>query len=376
MKIKVKLNRVSRKNFFVSFFNLILVIFLTISSLLLVSNVITPLIKSVNKGQSIYNDFQSIIRNVEKDPSFIWTFFQTDILNNGGITDTDLIFAIQKKMGSIFELQKKIEEISANFQDPEGGYLLFFNDSVDFIVKSIKEIIKPENNKDIFPLTTNGKELLEQIVAAKTLVNDVNNVASNWFNLDFNLIFKNFIIDGNQDINPYINDVLKSRALIMAIVIVVSLLFLLISSFILFISSIVFKVRNNKLYDLKISNWLVNLNIFLSLFFVLNLISWLSLWIISKKRIKEDVANDEFAQSFTKNEIKKDDLRATTKLDKTFNNIYLEETTEISKKEFIANKNQKYISSQTQEIYTFNKKDKKSKKDKKDHLPSFTDLYH
>lgn len=376
MKIKVKLNRVSRKNFFVSFFNLILVIFLTISSLLLVSNVIMPLIKSVNKGQSIYNDFQSIIRNVEKDPSFIWTFFQTDILNNGGITDTDLIFAIQKKMGSIFELQKKIEEISANFQDPEGGYLLFFNDSVDFIVKSIKEIIKPENNKDIFPLTTNGKELLEQIVAAKTLVNDVNNVASNWFNLDFNLIFKNFIIDGNQDINPYINDVLKSRALIMAIVIVVSLLFLLISSFILFISSIVFKVRNNKLYDLKISNWLVNLNIFLSLFFVLNLISWLSLWIISKKRIKEDVANDEFAQSFTENEIKKDDLRATTKLDKTFNNIYLEETTEISKKEFIANKNQKYISSQTQEIYTFNKKDKKSKKDKKDHLPSFTDLYH
>ena len=376
MKIKVKLNRVSRKNFFVSFFNLILVIFLTISSLLLVSNVITPLIKSVNKGQSIYNDFQSIIRNVEKDPSFIWTFFQTDILNNGGITDTDLIFAIQKKMGSIFELQKKIEEISANFQDPEGGYLLFFNDSVDFIVKSIKEIIKPENNKDIFPLTTNGKELLEQIVAAKTLVNDVNNVASNWFNLDFNLIFKNFIIDGNQDINPYINDVLKSRALIMAIVIVVSLLFLLISSFILFISSIVFKVRNNKLYDLKISNWLVNLNIFLSLFFVLNLISWLSLWIISKKRIKEDVANDEFAQSFSENEIKKDDLRATTKLDKTFNNIYLEETTEISKKEFIANKNQKYISSQTQEIYTFNKKDKKSKKDKKDHLPSFTDLYH
>lgn len=376
MKIKVKLNRVSRKNFFVSFFNLILVIFLTISSLLLVSNVIMPLIKSVNKGQSIYNDFQSIIRNVEKDPSFIWTFFQTDILNNGGITDTDLIFAIQKKMGSIFELQKKIEEISANFQDPEGGYLLFFNDSVDFIVKSIKEIIKPENNKDIFPLTTNGKELLEQIVAAKTLVNDINNVASNWFNLDFNLIFKNFIIDGNQDINPYINDVLKSRALIMAIVIVVSLLFLLISSFILFISSIVFKVRNNKLYDLKISNWLVNLNIFLSLFFVLNLISWLSLWIISKKRIKEDVANDEFAQSFTENEIKKDDLRATTKLDKTFNNIYLEETTEISKKEFIANKNQKYISSQTQEIYTFNKKDKKSKKDKKDHLPSFTDLYH
>lgn len=376
MKIKVKLNRVSRKNFFVSFFNLILVIFLTISSLLLVSNVIMPLIKSVNKGQSIYNDFQSIIRNVEKDPSFIWTFFQTDILNNGGITDTDLIFAIQKKMGSIFELQKKIEEISANFQDPEGGYLLFFNDSVDFIVKSIKEIIKPENNKDIFPLTTNGKELLEQIVAAKTLVNDVNNVASNWFNLDFNLIFKNFIIDGNQDINPYINDVLKSRALIMAIVIVVSLLFLLISSFILFISSIVFKVRNNKLYDLKISNWLVNLNIFLSLFFVLNLISWLSLWIISKKRIKEDVANDEFAQSFSENEIKKDDLRATTKLDKTFNNIYLEETTEISKKEFIANKNQKYISSQTQEIYTFNKKDKKSKKDKKDHLPSFTDLYH
>lgn len=376
MKIKVKLNRVSRKNFFVSFFNLILVIFLTISSLLLVSNVIMPLIKSVNKGQSIYNDFQSIIRNVEKDPSFIWTFFQTDILNNGGITDTDLIFAIQKKMGSIFELQKKIEEISANFQDPEGGYLLFFNDSVDFIVKSIKEIIKPENNKDIFPLTTNGKELLEQIVAAKTLVNDVNNVASNWFNLDFNLIFKNFIIDGNQDINPYINDVLKSRALIMAIVIVVSLLFLLISSFILFISSIVFKVRNNKLYDLKISNWLVNLNIFLSLFFVLNLISWLSLWIISKKRINEDVANDEFAQSFSENEIKKDDLRATTKLDKTFNNIYLEETTEISKKEFIANKNQKYISSQTQEIYTFNKKDKKSKKDKKDHLPSFTDLYH
>ena len=376
MKIKVKLNRVSRKNFFVSFFNLILVIFLTISSLLLVSNVIMPLIKSVNKGQSIYNDFQSIIRNVEKDPSFIWTFFQTDILNNGGITDTDLIFAIQKKMGSIFELQKKIEEISANFQDPEGGYLLFFNDSVDFIVKSIKEIIKPENNKDIFPLTTNGKELLEQIVAAKTLVNDVNNVASNWFNLDFNLIFKNFIIDGNQDINPYINDVLKSRALIMAIVIVVSLLFLLISSFILFISSIVFKVRNNKLYDLKISNWLVNLNIFLSLFFVLNLISWLSLWIISKKRIKEDVANDEFAQSFSENEIKKDDLRATTKLDKTFNNIYLEETTEISKREFIANKNQKYISSQTQEIYTFNKKDKKSKKDKKDHLPSFTDLYH
>lgn len=376
MKIKVKLNRVSRKNFFVSFFNLILVIFLTISSLLLVSNVIMPLIKSVNKGQSIYNDFQSIIRNVEKDPSFIWTFFQTDILNNGGITDTDLIFAIQKKMGSIIELQKKIEEISANFQDPEGGYLLFFNDSVDFIVKSIKEIIKPENNKDIFPLTTNGKELLEQIVAAKTLVNDVNNVASNWFNLDFNLIFKNFIIDGNQDINPYINDVLKSRALIMAIVIVVSLLFLLISSFILFISSIVFKVRNNKLYDLKISNWLVNLNIFLSLFFVLNLISWLSLWIISKKRINEDVANDEFAQSFSENEIKKDDLRATTKLDKTFNNIYLEETTEISKKEFIANKNQKYISSQTQEIYTFNKKDKKSKKDKKDHLPSFTDLYH
>ena len=376
MKIKVKLNRVSRKNFFVSFFNLILVIFLTISSLLLVSNVIMPLIKSVNKGQSIYNDFQSIIRNVEKDPSFIWTFFQTDILNNDGITDTDLIFAIQKKMGSIFELQKKIEEISANFQDPEGGYLLFFNDSVDFIVKSIKEIIKPENNKDIFPLTTNGKELLEQIVAAKTLVNDVNNVASNWFNLDFNLIFKNFIIDGNQDINPYINDVLKSRALIMAIVIVVSLLFLLISSFILFISSIVFKVRNNKLYDLKISNWLVNLNIFLSLFFVLNLVSWLSLWIISKKRIKEDVANDEFAQSFTENEIKKDDLRTTTKLDKTFNNIYLEETTEISKKEFIANKNQKYISSQTQEIYTFNKKDKKSKKDKKDHLPSFTDLYH
>lgn len=376
MKIKVKLNRVSRKNFFVSFFNLILVIFLTISSLLLVSNVIMPLIKSVNKGQSIYNDFQSIIRNVEKDPSFIWTFFQTDILNNGGITDTDLIFAIQKKMGSIFELQKKIEEISANFQDPEGGYLLFFNDSVDFIVKSIKEIIKPENNKDIFPLTTNGKELLEQIVAAKTLVNDVNNVASNWFNLDFNLIFKNFIIDGNQDINPYINDVLKSRALIMAIVIVVSLLFLLISSFILFISSIVFKVRNNKLYDLKISNWLVNLNIFLSLFFVLNLISWLSLWIISKKRINEDVANDEFAQSFSENEIKKDDLRVTTKLDKTFNNIYLEETTEISKKEFIANKNQKYISSQTQEIYIFNKKDKKSKKDKKDHLPSFTDLYH
>ena len=376
MKIKVKLNRISRKNFFVSFFNLILVIFLIVSSLLLVSNVIIPLIKSINEGQSIYNDFQSIIRSVEKDPSFIWTFFQTDILNNGNITDTDLIFAIQKKMNSIFELQKKIEEISANFQDPEGGYLLFFNDSVDFIVKSIKEIIKPENNRDIFPLTTNGQELLEKIISAKTLVNDVNNVASNWFNLDFNLIFKNFIIDGNQDINPYINDILKSRALIMAIVIVISLLFLLISSFILFISSIVFKVRNNKLYDLKISNWLVNLNIFLSLFFVLNLISWLSLWIISKKRINEDVANDEFAQSFSENEIKKDDLRATTKLDKTFNNIYLEETTEISKREFIANKNQKYISSQTQEIYTFNKKDKKSKKDKKDHLPSFTDLYH
>ena len=275
-----------------------------------------------------------------------------------------------------FELQKKIEEISANFQDPEGGYLLFFNDSVDFIVKSIKEIIKPENNRDIFPLTTNGQELLEKIISAKTLVNDVNNVASNWFNLDFNLIFKNFIIDGNQDINPYINDILKSRALIMAIVIVISLLFLLISSFILFISSIVFKVRNNKLYDLKISNWLVNLNIFLSLFFVLNLISWLSLWIISKKRINEDAANDEFVHSFSENEVKKDDLRATTKLDKTLNNIYLEETTEISKREFIANKNQKYISSQTQEIYTFNKKDKKSKKDKKDHLPSFTDLYH
>ena len=376
MKIKVKLNRVSRKNFFVSFFNLILVIFLIVSSLLLVSNVIIPLIKSINEGQSIYNDFQSIIKSVEKDPSFIWTFFQTDILNNGNITDTDLIFAIQKKMNSIFELQKKIEEISANFQDPEGGYLLFFNDSVDFIVKSIKEIIKPENNRDIFPLTTNGQELLEKIVSAKTLVNDVNNVASNWFNLDFNLIFKNFIIDGNQDINPYINDILKSRALIMAIVIVISLLFLLISSFILFISSIVFKVRNNKLYDLKISNWLVNLNIFLSLFFVLNLISWLSLWIISKKRINEDAANDEFVHSFSENEVKKDDLRATTKLDKTLNNIYLEETTEISKREFIANKNQKYISSQTQEIYTFNKKDKKSKKDKKDHLPSFTDLYH
>ena len=376
MKIKVKLNRASRKNFFVSFFNLILVIFLIVSSLLLVSNVIMPLIKSINEGQSIYNDFQSIIRSVEKDPSFIWTFFQTDILNNGNITDTDLIFAIQKKMNSIFELQKKIEEISANFQDPEGGYLLFFNDSVDFIVKSIKEIIKPENNRDIFPLTTNGQELLEKIVSAKTLVNDVNNVASNWFNLDFNLIFKNFIIDGNQDINPYINDILKSRALIMAIVIVISLLFLLISSFILFISSIVFKARNNKLYDLKISNWLVNLNIFLSLFFVLNLISWLSLWIISKKRINEDAANDEFVHSFVENEVKKDDLRATTKLDKTLNNIYLEETTEISKREFIANKNQKYISSQTQEIYTFNKKDKKSKKDKKDHLPSFTDLYH
>lgn len=376
MKIKVKLNRVSRKNFFVSFFNLILVIFLIVSSLLLVSNVIMPLIKSINQGQSIYNDFQSIIRSIEKDPSFIWTFFQTDILNNGNITDTDLIFAIQRKMNSIFELQKKIEEISANFQDPEGGYLLFFNDSVDFIVKSIKEIIKPENNRDIFPLTTNGQELLEKIVSAKTLVNDVNNVASNWFNLDFNLIFKNFIIDGNQDINPYINDILKSRALIMAIVIVISLLFLLISSFILFISSIVFKARNNKLYDLKISNWLVNLNIFLSLFFVLNLISWLSLWIISKKRINEDAANDEFVHSFSENEVKKDDLRATTKLDKTLNNIYLEETTEISKKEFIANKNQKYISSQTQEIYTFNKKDKKSKKDKKDHLPSFTDLYH
>ena len=376
MKIKVKLNRISRKNFFVSFFNLILVIFLIVSSLLLVSNVIIPLIKSINEGQSIYNDFQSIIRSVEKDPSFIWTFFQTDILNNGNITDTDLIFAIQKKMNNIFELQKKIEEISANFQDPEGGYLLFFNDSVDFIVKSIKEIIKPENNRDIFPLTTNGQELLEKIVSAKTLVNDVNNVASNWFNLDFNLIFKNFIIDGNQDINPYINDILKSRALIMAIVIVISLLFLLISSFILFISSIVFKVRNNKLYDLKISNWLVNLNIFLSLFFVLNLISWLSLWIISKKRINEDAANDEFVHSFSENEVKKDDLRATTKLDKTLNNIYLEETTEISKREFIANKNQKYISSQTQEIYTFNKKDKKSKKDKKDHLPSFTDLYH
>lgn len=376
MKIKVKLNRISRKNFFVSFFNLILVIFLIVSSLLLVSNVIIPLIKSINEGQSIYNDFQSIIRSVEKDPSFIWTFFQTDILNNGNITDTDLIFAIQKKMNNIFELQKKIEEISANFQDPEGGYLLFFNDSVDFIVKSIKEIIKPENNRDIFPLTTNGQELLEKIISAKTLVNDVNNVASNWFNLDFNLIFKNFIIDGNQDINPYINDILKSRALIMAIVIVISLLFLLISSFILFISSIVFKVRNNKLYDLKISNWLVNLNIFLSLFFVLNLISWLSLWIISKKRINEDAANDEFVHSFSENEVKKDDLRATTKLDKTLNNIYLEETTEISKREFIANKNQKYISSQTQEIYTFNKKDKKSKKDKKDHLPSFTDLYH
>ena len=376
MKIKVKLNRVSRKNFFVSFFNLILVIFLIVSSLLLVSNVIIPLIKSINEGQSIYNDFQSIIRSVEKDPSFIWTFFQTDILNNGNITDTDLIFAIQKKMNSIFDLQKKIEEISANFQDPEGGYLLFFNDSVDFIVKSIKEIIKPENNRDIFPLTTNGQELLEKIVSAKTLVNDVNNVASNWFNLDFNLIFKNFIIDGNQDINPYINDILKSRALIMAIVIIISLLFLLISSFILFISSIVFKVRNNKLYDLKISNWLVNLNIFLSLFFVLNLISWLSLWIISKKRINEDAANDEFVHSFSENEVKKDDLRATTKLDKTLNNIYLEETTEISKREFVANKNQKYISSQTQEIYTFNKKDKKSKKDKKDHLPSFTDLYH
>ena len=376
MKIKVKLNRISRKNFFVSFFNLILVIFLIVSSLLLVSNVIIPLIKSINEGQSIYNDFQSIIRSVEKDPSFIWTFFQTDILNNGNITDTDLIFAIQKKMNNIFELQKKIEEISANFQDPEGGYLLFFNDSVDFIVKSIKEIIKPENNRDIFPLTTNGQELLEKIVSAKTLVNDVNNVASNWFNLDFNLIFKNFIIDGNQDINPYINDILKSRALIMAIVIVISLLFLLISSFILFISSIIFKARNNKLYDLKISNWLVNLNIFLSLFFVLNLISWLSLWIISKKRINEDAANDEFVHSFSENEVKKDDLRATTKLDKTLNNIYLEETTEISKREFIANKNQKYISSQTQEIYTFNKKDKKSKKDKKDHLPSFTDLYH
>ena len=376
MKIKVKLNRISRKNFFVSFFNLILVIFLIVSSLLLVSNVIIPLIKSINEGQSIYNDFQSIIRSVEKDPSFIWTFFQTDILNNGNITDTDLIFAIQKKMNSIFELQKKIEEISANFQDPEGGYLLFFNDSVDFIVKSIKEIIKPENNRDIFPLTTNGQELLEKIISAKTLVNDVNNVASNWFNLDFNLIFKNFIIDGNQDINPYINDILKSRALIMAIVIVISLLFLLISSFILFISSIIFKARNNKLYDLKISNWLVNLNIFLSLFFVLNLISWLSLWIISKKRINEDAANDEFVHSFSENEVKKDDLRATTKLDKTLNNIYLEETTEISKREFIANKNQKYISSQTQEIYTFNKKDKKSKKDKKDHLPSFTDLYH
>lgn len=376
MKIKVKLNRISRKNFFVSFFNLILVIFLIVSSLLLVSNVIIPLIKSINEGQSIYNDFQSIIRSVEKDPSFIWTFFQTDILNNGNITDTDLIFAIQKKMNNIFELQKKIEEISANFQDPEGGYLLFFNDSVDFIVKSIKEIIKPENNRDIFPLTTNGQELLEKIISAKTLVNDVNNVASNWFNLDFNLIFKNFIIDGNQDINPYINDILKSRALIMAIVIVISLLFLLISSFILFISSIIFKARNNKLYDLKISNWLVNLNIFLSLFFVLNLISWLSLWIISKKRINEDAANDEFVHSFSENEVKKDDLRATTKLDKTLNNIYLEETTEISKREFIANKNQKYISSQTQEIYTFNKKDKKSKKDKKDHLPSFTDLYH
>lgn len=391
MKRKYKLWRISRKNFFLSFTNLILISFAVAIAFILLTKVVVPVLRDANDGQNIYNEFQSILNKVEQDPNYIWTFFNTDIIkdiaNNPG-DNAALIQDLKIKYAQVQALQKQFEEILANFNDPAEGYLKFFNESVDWIQKAVNEITSPVgqtgNSIVLLPLVNTGEQVLKQMHAAKTLVNSVNDLASNWLNLKFDDVFSD-LVNGNQDFTKHINTVLKSKGFILAAAAASALVSFLLNWLTLLFSSLIFIFRNKKLYDLKLSPTVVGLNFLLNFLFIFGWLTWIILWTSMRKKIKETDAQEEFNVNFNDQNL----LSAATQTAPINKQVKIQQHIELKSnppvkatfkagtfnEDFSSTKTQKFVSDKTQELYADKSKKKTKTKEKEKNQPSFTDFY-
>ena len=357
MKSK-KIKRISLRNTVLNFFNLTALGFILVIGLTFLFQIILPLLKNIKDGQQIYQNFNDFIAKIQDKNQLndLFNIPQTIDPSNIG-----LIGAIQTTYNNI---EKQLQEIFDALNDPNNtDYLKTINLSIDAADNAIKSLEKASNG--LITVKIEVVRQLDSLVQAKGIINNVNNIGTEWFNISFNMVFQD-IKDNTFDVKRYVDTVIQSKIAFWLFGLIAALLFFLFFTIFFIFSAWRAKKKNRRLKpELQVANGLMNLNLFLSFFIVFGWITWFAIWRQSRRKYKRDQAKIDFSQTFE-----------TTGIN-TFANVRAKEGLKITPYQAGDTESLHETALATEEKPKKDKKNKKKAKAKNDDEDglSFTNLY-
>ena len=358
MKSK-KIKRISLRNTILNFFNLTALGFILVIGLTFLFQIILPLINNVQEGQKSFQELNNFIKDIQtQNPQDLAKFFA---LKDGDTLDPSLIGPVQVAFNT---MQIELEKIINQLNDPENtDYLALFNTSISGFETVINSFLTSSGNKII--LTPTALDRIKTLENAQKIINDVNNIGTEWFNISFNMVFQD-IKNNTFDVKRYVDTIVQSKIAFWLFGLIAALLFFLFFTFFFIFSAWRAKKKNRRLKpELQVANGLMNLNLFLSFFIVFGWITWFAIWRQSRRKYKRDQAKIDFSQTFE-----------TTGIN-TFANVRAKEGLKITPYQAGGTESLHETALATEEKRKKDKKNKKNAKAKNDDEDglSFTNLY-
>ena len=359
MKSK-KIKRISLRNTILNFFNLTALGFILVIGLTFLFQIILPLINNVQEGQKKYQELNDFVKEIQTlNPEILKKWFEP--ASNNGQLDPGLIGSVQVAFNT---MQIELEKILNQLNDPNNtNYLNVINSSIDSVVRVVKGIETTTNQAIV--LTRQANDKIASLMQAQKIINDVNNIGTEWFNVSFNMVFQD-IKDNTFDVKKYVDTIVQSKIAFWLFGLIAALLFFLFFTFFFIFSAWRAKKKNRRLKpELQVANGLMNLNLFLSFFIVFGWITWFAIWRQSRRKYKRDQAKIDFSQTFE-----------TTGIN-TFANVRAKEGLKITPYQAGGTESLHETALATEEKRKKDKKNKKNAKAKNDDEDglSFTNLY-